>query len=137
MPYTTEADLKYIDSLDDIPVTGQGIGSNWTEQEKLDAAEDGESKLEADVNEGHEIANSEHIHDQAAATWATYRLVLGFKSPESQTRGDSLDEGSERMDFARQLKEDYYEYVNSITNAQGDQSEGGPGEIDFQVADWL
>jgi hypothetical protein len=137
MPYTQESDLKYINSLDDIPVSGDFDASTWTDQDKLDAAEDGESKLEADVNEGSEISAPEHIHGQAAATWATYRLVVGFKSPDSQTRGDALDEGSERMAFAEAIKEDYYEYVQSITGAASDESEGGQGSVDFMVADWL
>ena len=99
-------------------------------------AEDGESKLEADVNQGNEIGSPEAIHGNAAATWATYRLVLGMKSPDSQTRGDSLDEGAERMNIAEALKDDYHEYVHSITEARGDESEGGPGSVDFRVAEW-
>lgn len=136
MPYSDESELKYINSLDDIPVTGEGIGDDWSDAEKLKKAEDAESKLESDVNEGREIGTPEAIHGNAAATWATYRFVLGFKTPDSQTRGDSLDEGSERMAFAEALKDDYYDYVNSITNATGDESEGGPGSVDFTVADW-
>lgn len=137
MSYDSESDLKYIDSLGDIPVSGQGIGETWSPQDKLDAAESGESKLEADVNDGNPINGAEHIHGDAAATWATYRLALGVKAPDSTTRGDALDEGSERMDFALELKEDYYEYVDSITAAQGDAGdEDSTTTVDFYVAYW-
>lgn len=136
MSYDTESDLKYIESLSNIPVTGEGFDSTWSTSKKLDAAEDGESKLEADVNDGQVINSPESIHGYAAATWATYRLVLGMKTPDSATRGDSLDEGGERMSFADHLKSDYYEYVDSITRASGDESEDGPAVIGFEVADW-
>lgn len=136
MSYDSESDLKYIEDLDDIPVSGQGIGDTWTTDDVLDAAESGESKLEADVNDGSVIDNPEHIHGEAAATWATYRLVLGVKAPDSTTRGDALDEGSERMDFALQLKEDYYEYVDSITQSENDEGDDGSATVGFHVADW-
>lgn len=136
MAYSDESDYKYVEGRDSVPVSGSDIGQNWSNSRIDNAVEDGETKLESDVNEGREISNPEHIHGQAAATWATYRLVLGFKSPDSATRGDSLDEGGQRMDYAKQLKEDYYDYVQSITSAEGDESEGGSGSVAFEVADW-
>jgi len=136
MPYESESDLKYIDSLSEIPVSGQGFDATWTDNELLVKAETGEAKLESDVNDGDPINDPERIHSDAAATWATYRLVLGMKAPDSTTRGDSLDEGTERMNFAEALKDDYYDYVNSITQAGGDEGEDGPNTASFHVADW-
>lgn len=135
MPYSDESDLKYIDSLDEIPVAGDFPDSTWSSNDKLSAAEDGESKLEADVNEGQELNTTENIHSEAAATWATYKLVLGTKSPDSATRGDAMDEGSERMAFADRIKEMYNDYIDSIVEAEHDTGTDSDG-VDFMVADW-
>lgn len=129
MTYTSTSDLKYIDAiggLDAIPISGFDIDRNWSDQDKLDAAEAGEAKLEGDVNDGAAIDQSdvESIHGEAAAAWATYRLVLGMKTPDSQTRGDASDEGSERMAFADRIKSMYDEYVATIREAVDD--EGSP-----------
>lgn len=131
--YRGVKDYKYVISRDDVPVTGQGIGRNWDDDEIDRAVQSGEEKLEADVNEGSEIGNPQHLHSEAAATWATYVLARGFKSPDSVTRGDSLDEGVDRMEFARQLRQDYFELVESISTSEGDE---GRGTISFEVADW-
>lgn len=131
--YRGVTDYKYVASRDDVPVTGQGIGRNWTDDEIDRAVQTGEEKLEADVNEGTEIGNPKHLHAEAAATWATYDLVKGMKPPDAATRGDSLDEGTERMEFARQLRDDYFELVESISTSEGDE---GRGTISFEVADW-
>jgi hypothetical protein len=137
MPYQNESDLKYIDSLEDIPVTNQGIGDSWGEEDKLQAAEAGEEKLEGDVNEGHAISQSKSIHGTAAATWATYKLAVGMKSPDSTTRGDSLDEGTERFGFADRLKQMYQSYVNTINDASGFESDDDSNnDVTFSVADW-
>lgn len=136
-PYQSEDDLKYIDDLDDIPVSGFGIDANWSDQDdKLPAAQAGEEKLEGDVNDGREITNSIDLHGEAAAAWATYRLVLGMKAPDSTTRGDSLDEGEERMQFADRIRRMYEDLVETLTGATGFESEGGSGSVDFMVADW-
>lgn len=145
MPYSGESDYKYVDGRDDVPVTGQGIGDDWTISEIDNAVEAGEQKLEADVNEGEVITNPQDIHGEAAATWATYKLVLGMKSPDAVTRGDSLDEGSERIQFADRILSMYQSLVQSIIQASGiegggDGAGGGTGiqvdDVDFFVANW-
>lgn len=136
MAYDSADDLKYIDALSDIPVTGQGIGSGWTTDEKLEAAEAGEQKVEGDVNDGQEISTPSSIHGQAAATWATYQLAVGMKSPDATTRGDSLDEGTERFGFADRLKQMYDSHINTINQASGFQSEQETDSVSFDVADW-
>lgn len=135
MAYDNESEFKYIDGLDEIPITGP---DPFDKEDKLEAAEKGEAKLESDVNEGSPIPDQvrEAIHGEAAACWATYRLVLGIKSPESQSRGDSLDEGTERMAFADRIKQMYDSHVDSIIMADADASEGGENTVGFEVADW-
>lgn len=133
MAYDGESDYKYVGGRSSVPVTGGDLNTTWTESEIDEAVEAGEVKLEADVNDGREITNPEAIHAEAAAAWATFKLVLGMKSPDATTRGDSLDEGSERMDFAREVKDLYRSYVNSIQSSEQDE---GRGTVDFEVANW-
>lgn len=135
MSYSDESDLKYIEDLDEIPVAGEFPSTTWSTQDKLSAAEVGESKLESDVNEGQELGETENIHSEAAATWATYKLVLGTKAPDSQTRGDALDEGGERIAFADRVKSMYNELISSIIEAEHDQGTDSDG-VNFTVADW-
>jgi len=134
--YADDSDYKYVESHDDVPITGD-IDGNWGKYDIHAAVQAGEEKLEGDVNDGNEISpnNVKHIHAEAAAIWATYRLVVGMKSPDSQTRGDSLDEGSERMRFARELKSMYQETVGTIRKSGGFQSEDDD-DIQFTVANW-
>ena len=137
MPYTDESDFKYVQSLDDVPVTG-GIGKSWETEDIFEAVETGEQKLEGDVNEGQPIPQSEVVplHGEAAATWATYRLVVGMKSPDSATRGDSLDEGDQRMEFAQELKSMYRSHKKTINEAEGFSSAQDEDSVDFRVANW-
>lgn len=132
MAYETEDDYRYVESKDKIPVTGDGIGRNWEDDEIHEAVETGEQKLENDVNNGEQIDSPQQIHGEAAATWATYKLVLGMKAPDSATRGDMLDEGSERMAFADRLNRMYSSYVDSILGTGEDASH----EVTFRTFDY-
>lgn len=118
---------KYIESLGDVPLTGP---DPYDDAEKHRAVRDGESKLEADVNDGTEIPaeSVEHIHALAANAYASYILALGPKEPSSVMAGDLADEGSNRTAFADHLLAIYEDAVKSINAAGGDESGGGGGE---------
>lgn len=137
MEYSSEADYKYVSSMDSVPVGGQDIGRSWDENDVHRAVQEGEEKMEGDVNDGAEIkeSNRQPMHGIAAATWATYRLVLSMKSPDATTRGDVNDEGSERMQIAEQLRADYEEWIRTIKDSQKDQSEE-TSKVRFDVANW-
>lgn len=134
--YTSENDLKYIDGLDELPVVGEdSLLSGFEKDEKLEACQAGESKLEDDVNEGSTISNPGVSHSEAAAAWATYKLVVGMKAPDAATRGDSLDEGTERMQFADRVLGMYREIVDGITEAENTPGQSSDG-ADFRVFDY-
>lgn len=134
MPYEKEEDYKYVQDKDEIPVTGQDIERNWDDDEIHSAVEKGEEKLEADVNGGDPISSPTSLHGEAAATWATYKLVLGMKAPDASTRGDSLDEGAQRMEFADRVRRMYNDLIESIAGSDADAST--VGAVDFQTFDY-
>lgn len=120
MAYDQESDLKYIDSLGDIPLTGP---DPYSDSEKLSKAEDAEVQLEADVNDGREIPEDdrEHIHAVAANAYASYLLATGPEHPKDATSevfaGGS---GEDLMEFATELKNIYDRTIGSIEAATDD-----------------
>lgn len=131
--YQSESDLKYIDGLEEIPISGPDPFSTG---EKLEAAEFGEAKLEADVNSGEEIAESgvTRLHAKAAAAWASYVLFYGGESPTSALSGELVEgSSSDAMEFAKEHKAVYNSTISSIL--QTDEEEQ-PDEVDFQVANY-
>lgn len=122
MTYSAESDLKYIDGLDDIPVSGP---DDFSDASKLQAAEVGEAKLEADVNDGVEIDESSVtvLHGEAAAAWASHKLVYGGESPTSALGGNFVDGSNQDIaEFATSHKETYQNLVASIIDSDADES---------------
>jgi hypothetical protein len=120
--YQSVADLRYIDGLDAIPISGP---DPFSDAEKLDAAEVGETKLEADVNDGLELGEDEStvLHSEAAAAWASYKLVYGGEAPESALSGEFVEgANSDLMEFAREHKASYESHVESIIESDADES---------------
>ncbi|MDS0284671.1 hypothetical protein [Haloarcula onubensis] len=124
MPYQDESDLKYIDELADIPLTGPEPDS-WTTDDKLEAAESAEEKLEADVYDGRKIPGAGALHATAANAWASYLLVVGAEHPKDATSevfaGGS---GEDVMEFAHELKNIYHETKGSIQVSDADEGTG-------------
>ena len=109
-------------SVDDVPLTGP---DEWSNDEKLARIEDAEAQLEADVNDGTPIPDSERerIHGLAVNAYATYLLATGPKAPDSMLAGDFQDEGSEREGYAEHLLRTYKRTKNSILAADEDSSD--------------
>lgn len=122
MAYT----LRYIDELDDLPITGP---DPFSESDKLKAAERAEARLESDVNDGNTLSNPEAIHAQAAEWYATYLLALGPKSPDAVLAGDMADEGTDRTKFSDRLYTQYRDCVDAIRAANADESDDSPDAI--------
>jgi len=126
--YDSESDLKYIDSLADIPLTGPEPAS-WTKDDKLEKAESAEEKLEADVYDGRKIPGAGALHATAANAWASYLLVVGAEHPKNATSevfaGGS---GEDVMEFAQELKNIYHDTVGSIQVSEADEG-GGTAEV--------
>jgi len=130
MPYSQPSDTKYLDQLNSnsplepIPVAGPdsaNLDRNWDQADKLEAAEVGEATVEARVNDGAVIGTPTVLHAEAAAAYATYRLVVGLKAPDAATRGDASDEGDERMAFAREVRSMYEDAIETIQNSGADE----------------
>lgn len=131
MTYDTESDLKYIDSLDDIPVSGP---DPFDDAEKLDAAEVGEARVEADVNDGATIDGETVLIREAAAAFASYRLFYGGESPTSALSGDLIDGSSnDIIELAREHKTNYDSTIASIVDSEADRDNDDAG--DFVVFD--
>ncbi|MDY6780465.1 MAG: hypothetical protein SV760_07970 [Halobacteria archaeon] len=116
--YTDESDLRYIDDLDNIPLSGPDL-DQFTKEDKLEAAETGESKIEADVNDGAKLDDPTILHAKAANAWASYILFYGGEHPSSALSG-SLGEGqaADLIEFAREHKSAYQELVASIRSSE-------------------
>lgn len=130
MAYEDESDLKYIDSLGDIPLTGPDL---WTDDSdaKLDAAETAEAKLEADVNDGNEIGEITSLHTKAANAYASYILFIGPEHPEDALSGQLAGgSGDDVMEFATEVHSVYRSLRSSIEDSGADESSD---ETDFVV----
>lgn len=129
MAYEDESDLKYIDSLDDIPVSGP---DPFDPSDKLKAAEVGESKIEADAFDGDTIGDAGTLVKEAAAAWASYRLFYGGEAPTSALSGDLVDgSSSDLVEFAREHKSNYNSLLSSIVDSEDDRDADDTG--DFRV----
>lgn len=122
MSYEDESDLKYINELAEIPLTGPDLWEGDTEA-KLDAAEMAESKLEADVNDGGVIGDPTPLHARAANAYASYILFIGPEHPEDALSGEMYGgAGSDTMEFAREVHEVYRSLRSSIETSEEDES---------------
>lgn len=115
---------KYLDSVEEVPASGP---DPYSPTAKGRAIRDAEAMLEGDVNDGNEFdpAEIEPIHKAAIVYYATHRLAIDPKSPDSATMGSMADDGAGRMDYADRFLELYDRTVNSISGATGDAGEGG------------
>jgi len=120
--YDSPSDLKIISTLDAIPTVGPDL---FDPDEKLDAAEIAEAKLEGDVNDGQEFGADEitALHREAAATYASYRLFVGPEHPEDALSGQLYGgAGEDTMEFATELKAQYESHVATIETSDADDS---------------
>jgi hypothetical protein len=131
--YADESDLQYIDGLEEIPLTGPDAFS--TEQ-KLEAAEMAEAKLEADVNLGEALADPTTLHRKAATAWASYLLFAGGDSPTDALSGQMVEGSmSDAMEFAKELENIYNSTIASIRTSEAGSDDDDLVESSFFVPD--
>ena len=122
MAYDAESDLKYIEELGDIPLTGPDLWADDTEA-KLEAAETAEAKLEADVNDGQPIGEPRALHAKAANAYASYLLFIGPEHPEDALSGQMYGgSGDDTMEFATEVHDVYRSLRSSIETSDADES---------------
>lgn len=122
MAYDAESDLKYIENLADIPLTGPDLWADDTEA-KLEAAETAEAKLEADVNDGQPIGEPEALHAKASNAYASYLLFIGPEHPEDALSGQMYGgAGDDTMEFATEVHDVYRSLRSSIETSDADES---------------
>lgn len=92
----------------------------FTNDEKADAVESAEEKLEADINDGNDITDPTALHGTAVNAYATYVLATGPAEPGSQYSGDYADAGQSVMEFAREMLAIYRDTLSSIQGSQAD-----------------
>jgi len=122
MGYSQASDLRYIEEVVDIPLTGP---DPWDETDKLSAAEAAESLLEARANDGEPITDVEAIHRTAANAYATYILLTGVEHPNSAQSGDFYNGSSEdQAEVANEMKNIWEDAVGALIASGDDESEG-------------
>jgi len=122
MAYDSASDLKYINGLVAMPLTGPGP---FDKEDKLQAAESAESLLEARVNDGQEITTLESLHRTAANAYASYILLSGVEHPNSAQSGDFYSGSNEDVaEVASEMKNIWEDAVAGILEADHDESTG-------------
>lgn len=122
MAYDNESDLRYIDSLSNIPLTGPDLFSDDSDA-KLSAAETAEQKLEADVNDGRKLSDRTALHARASNAYASYLLFVGPEHPEDALSGQMYGGAAEEtMEFADELHNIYRSLRASIEDSGADGS---------------
>lgn len=124
MGYSSPSDVRYINELSDIPLTGP---DPWDETDKLKAVEAAESLLEARANDGEPITAAEAVHRTAVNAYATYILLTGTEHPNSAQSGDFYNgSGEDQAEVASEMKNIWTDAVEALIAAEDDESEGMP-----------
>lgn len=128
--YSSESDFKYIEGLSAIPGIGPDL-SQFTKEDKLEAAEVAESKLEADVNDGNQIGTVSHLHQKAASVYAAYWLFAEAEEPTTALSGQIVEGSSgDAAEFISRIENTYWDLVKSIENSSRDE---GGSDFVFEV----
>lgn len=132
MPIEQDYEPKYVD-LDDVPIAGPGVDNDteYSAESKRKALFQAESELEADVNEGAELATDEvkNIHQVAVMNLATHVLTHAAEDPSDVTLGDMASGGGAISDYSSTYRETYDNLVDKINKS----SIGGSGSGNFAV----
>lgn len=107
---------KYV-TIDDVPVAS--VPDDYTSEEKRDALQFAEGKLELDVNSGNRITANEIVQPMKVAIeyLATYQLTLGAENVDSVALSDLSDSGGNKSDYANEYLRMYNNIVASINNS--------------------
>lgn len=115
---------KYV-SLSDIPVQ---IPDDYSNAEKADALEVAESAIEADLNEGRTIDQSDvsALIEAAIRQKGTCELAKGSEHPDDTALGDLSDTGDTKVDYAHEaFCDEYDELVDKILGTEEWADTGG------------
>lgn len=113
MPIGEDYSPTYIDSLEDLPVSGP---DDYSPGEKRKALFNAEPEFELDVNEGEEISSDEvtDTHRVAVLNLATHKLTGAAEGPSDVTLGDMADGGGAINEYSSQFLETYERLVDKI-----------------------
>jgi hypothetical protein len=104
------------------------IPDDYSTKEKEDALELAEATLEADVNDGYEIAqeNVTVLMKSAIKQRATCELAKGSEHPDDVALGDLADDGTTKSDYAQtSFCEAYDDLVDKILQSESWGDTGG------------
>jgi hypothetical protein len=107
---------KYV-TIDDVPVAS--VPDDYTSEEKRQALQFAEGKLELDVNDGNRINLNSLVQPMEVAVQylSTYQLTLGAEDVDSVTLSDLSDDGSNKTDYANEYLRMYNNIVSSINDS--------------------
>jgi len=111
---------KYVD-LSDVPMAG--VDDDYEADTKQDALEHAESRLEAVINEGRPISDSElqPAHRTAVKALATHVLTLEAEDVTSTKLGDLTSGGEQVVGFSTEWLNMYEQMRDSIQAAESDE----------------
>jgi hypothetical protein len=116
MPIEDDYEPKYLDSLDDVPISGP---DDYSPSEKRQAIYHAESSLELDVNSGEEIDQSNVVsaHRAAVMNLATHVLTHAAEDPADVTLGDMSDSGGTITEYSSRYLDEYLRLIDRITES--------------------
>jgi hypothetical protein len=122
MPIEDSYTPRYVEDLDDVPVTGP---DDYSDSDKRLALYHAEARLELDVNEGKQIDQSNVIeaHRSAAAYLTTHILTHAAEEPSDITLGDMYR--TDTSDYSSHFEDTYLELVENL------QESGAGGHGNF------
>lgn len=113
MPEGEDYVPKYIDSLEDLPISGP---DDYDPPRKRKALFHAESEFQLDVNEGDEISSSNltDAHSVAVLNLATHILTHAAEEPSDVTLGDMTSGGGTITEYSSEYLERYNRLVDKI-----------------------
>lgn len=127
MPYTP----KYVD-IDDVPISS--VPDDYSPEEKREALQFAEGKLEMDINDGNRIIANELVQPMKVAIkyLSTYQLTLGAEHVDNMALSDLDDDGSTKTEYANEYLRMYHELVSGISD-----SDAAPGDSESQMQEYV
>lgn len=124
MPIGTDYEPEYVQSLDDVPISGP---DEYEVEAKRKALFHAETQLELDVNEGDPIPQDQVVdsHRLAAVNLATHVLTHAAEDPKNVTLGDMADGGGTITEYSSRYLEAYNQLVDRMVSSgvAGSQSD--------------
>lgn len=127
MSIETDYTPRYVDSLEDLPLSGP---DNYSAEDKRKALFNAESSLEVDTNNGKKIPADEltNAHKAAVLNLATHALTHAAGDPADVTIGDMSSGGGASNEYSSRFLEEYNRFVEQIVDS------GASGHGNFSVS---